>query len=90
LGFERCDDADWEPGVEKLAIFADASGPTHVARQLPNGMWTSKMGKMEDIEHTLEGLSGGKYGYVQVILRRPADHEQFTLPLDSEPDGSRE
>jgi hypothetical protein len=42
LGYERCSTADWEEGSEKIALFTDAAGvPTHAARQLPDGTWTS-------------------------------------------------
>jgi len=71
-GDEPCQNADFEPGFQKVAIFATASGePTHAARQLPNGRWTSKLGDWEDIEHELEGIAGEKmYGAVRLILRR--------------------
>ena len=72
LGYEKCVDARHEPGATKLALYADANGlPTHVARQLPSGAWTSKLGASEDIEHsTLEGLEGALYGRVVQCLRR--------------------
>src|SRR5215831_14037987 len=45
-------DETLEVGIEKVAFFADPNGtPTHGARQLPDGFWTSKMGKLEDIRH---------------------------------------
>ena len=44
-------DVSPEKGVLKVAIYGDAEGYTHVARQLPNGRWTSKIGKLQDIEH---------------------------------------
>lgn len=72
LGYEPCDNSEWEIGFEKIAIYATADGePTHAARQLPNGRWTSKLGRWEDIEHELEGLTGEMYGSVQQILKRP-------------------
>ena len=56
-GYHECDNADFEDGYEKVAIYADATGPSHMARSLPNGKWTSKIMKMEDIEHaTLAAL----------------------------------
>jgi hypothetical protein len=61
------------PGLEKVALYADANGcPTHVARQLPNGRWTSKLGELEDIEHDLPALEGDLYGSVTLVLKRPA------------------
>ncbi len=73
LGYSLCDNDRYEEGVEKVAIYVDSEGiPTHAARQLNNGRWTSKLGKLEDIEHnTLEGLAGYEYGTVAVIMKRP-------------------
>jgi hypothetical protein len=72
LGFIPCDDPDMEQGYEKVALYVDHDGkPTHAARQLPNGRWTSKLGKIEDIEHELEGVTGSVYGSVAQILKRP-------------------
>ena len=74
-GYIECKnmDACLEPGIEKVAIYAGADGePTHMARQLENGKWTSKLGYDEDIEHdTLESLECPVYGMVAAILRRP-------------------
>src|SRR5436305_13703521 len=59
LGYEACPDSSLEVGFEKVAIYAEPTGaPTHMARQLRSGMWTSKCGGLEDIAHTLEGLEG--------------------------------
>lgn len=76
LGFTRCEDGTVEKGYEKVAIYVHPHGqPTHVARQLPNGQWTSKLGRLEDVEHrTLEGLRGVQYGNPRVVLRRPVPH----------------
>jgi hypothetical protein len=72
LGYTVCADESVEPGFEKLAMFADSEGvPTHAARQLPTGRWTSKLGQSEDIEHELRALEGPIYGAVAVILKRP-------------------
>jgi hypothetical protein len=72
LGYVFCDQAELEPGYEKIAVFADAEGiPTHAARQLVNGPWSSKLGRMEDIEHRLDALSGAVYGSVVMLLKRP-------------------
>lgn len=54
LGYKPCDNDLLEPEFEKIAIFVDSKGePTHAARQLPNGKWTSKLGRLEDVEHEL-------------------------------------
>jgi hypothetical protein len=70
LRYEVCGDDQLEVGFEKVALFALAGAPKHVARQLPNGRWTSKIGAMEDIEHSLHDLTGALYGAVALILKR--------------------
>ena len=70
-GYERCRDGALEPTFDKVALYVDEVGvPTHAARQLPNGRWTSKLGTYVDIEHTLAGLEGPAYGTVAAFLRR--------------------
>ncbi len=71
LGYAVCSDDLVENGFEKVAIFVDLVGvPTHAARQLARGRWTSKLGQMHDIEHDLLALEGEIYGEVGLILRR--------------------
>lgn len=71
LGYAPCNSADLEPGVEKVAVFAEAAGiPTHAARQLPSGRWTSKLGRLQDIEHALVDISGSAYGTVVLLMGR--------------------
>ena len=73
LGYSACEDAENENDFEKIAIYADSNEkPTHAARQLNSGKWTSKLGRLEDIEHhTLDSLTGPHYGSLAVILKRP-------------------
>jgi hypothetical protein len=72
LGYSRCHDANTEEGFEKVALYIGPNGkPTHAARQLPSGSWTSKLGQLEDIEHrSLESLINSPYGSIAVILKR--------------------
>jgi hypothetical protein len=70
-GYSLCAGEEHEPGFEKVALFASAAVPTHAARQLASGRWTSKLGLREDIEHDLHALSGGVYGTVELLLKRP-------------------
>src|SRR3989442_11379407 len=51
LGYAPCPTADLEPGIEKIALYAVEDTPTHAARQLPTGWWTSKLGPSIDIDH---------------------------------------
>lgn len=76
LGYIPCEGEALEPGYEKLALFAHEDGkPTHAARQLPDGRWTSKLGKAEDLEHELHDLEGEVYGSVVLLLKRPLPPE---------------
>lgn len=74
LRFEECLSGEPEPGFEKIAIYVDESGYfSHVARQLPNGDWSSKLGELNDIQHRLGCLAGEglyEYGSVQCFMRR--------------------
>lgn len=71
LGYTQCgDDGTLEAGFEKVVIYGTGQGPSHMARQLPSGLWSSKLGEIEDIEHDVEGLAGSHYGDVLVYLRR--------------------
>lgn len=74
VGFEDCDTGDLEKGFEKVAIFVDAENvPIHAARQLPNGRWTSKLGKGIDIEHDFEALEGDPaIGNLGCFMQRPS------------------
>jgi len=71
LGYTVCDGPELEEGFEKIAIYANQYGkPTHAAKQLESGMWTSKLGKLEDITHDADGISGNLYGNVVIVLKR--------------------
>jgi hypothetical protein len=70
MGYVSATNDTLELGFEKVALYALAGTPKHAARQLPNGRWTSKLGELEDVEHTLEGLNGTWYGSVVSILKR--------------------
>jgi hypothetical protein len=71
LGYHLCESDQPEAGYERVALFTGSDGvPTHAARQLPSGRWTSKLGMREDIDHALHDLSGDVYGAVTLVLRR--------------------
>ena len=77
LGYVPCESPDLELGFEKICIYVDLDGkPSHTAKQLSSGAWSSKLGEWEDIEHdTLEALEGSPriglgYGRVETILKR--------------------
>ena len=76
LAYEECDDGSLQAGYQKIALFAGDSGqPTHAARQLPDGSWTSKLGQLEDIVHAaVEDVNGPTYGTPVQYLRRPTQN----------------
>lgn len=82
-GYKPCDDGALEPNYEKIALYGKSDGDaTHVARQLSSGLWTSKLGKLEDISHdTLQALESGdespqeNYGIVVQFMRRLRQQE---------------
>lgn len=74
-GYVPCADGSVEAAMEKVAIFGVMIGgdiyPTHAARQLPDGKWTSKLGGLEDVTHdSLNAISGGRYGAAVCYIAR--------------------
>jgi len=74
LGYVVCENDVHEPGFEKIAIYSQDGAVAHMARQLPDGNWTSKLGSLQDITHgtphSLEAIP--HYGRVARIMKRPA------------------
>jgi hypothetical protein len=72
LGYTRCNNDSLEFNFEKIVVYAKMGIPTHAARQLSNGRWTSKLGKDVDIEHASpDALSSNQYGSPVLMMRRP-------------------
>lgn len=70
-GYRTCAGGSKEERTEKVALYVREGTVTHAARQRPDGIWLSKMGTREDIEHsTVEALEGDEYGYVERYLSR--------------------
>jgi hypothetical protein len=79
LGYVVCAGEELEPGFQKVALFATAEGAAkHAARQLDSGRWTSKLDRMQDIEHALRDLEGALYGSVVLVMKRPVPAEAKT------------
>ena len=73
-GYELCDNAEYEEGFQKIALYVKEGTTecTHAARQLTTGLWTSKLGQIEDIQHgTPYTIEGKCYGKVYCIMKRP-------------------
>lgn len=63
--------------VPQVAIFLNKSLPTHAARQLESGLWISKCGRLQDIQHPLNAVEGQLYGKAHTFLHRRRDGKQF-------------
>jgi hypothetical protein len=71
-GYELCDNGEREEGFEKLALYQDADGEfSHVARQKADGVWTSKLGVYDDIDHFSPQCLVADYGVIKQYLKRP-------------------
>ncbi len=72
MGFQVCANGDLEEGFDKVAVYTALDhSPKHVALQLPNGRWTSKLGADEDIEHSsVADLQASHYGYPALFMSR--------------------
>lgn len=72
FGYTICTNDTHEKDFEKIAIYVNFEGkPTHAARQLDSGNWTSKLGDLEDIEHTsLDDINCSVYGSSAVLMKR--------------------
>jgi hypothetical protein len=89
MGFVDCDDGECVDDVERIAVFVDGDRDfSHVARQLADGWWSSKLGFFEDLSHrALEDLLDGRprpYGSSICFMQRPrtqASHERSGLVL---------
>lgn len=68
--FSKDEEPPYAKGYQKLALFeSDWGEPTHLARQLPNGQWLSKVGRNGLILHSLENMEHGTYGDVSKFYR---------------------
>lgn len=71
--WERTEDRSVQPDLKKIALYASVvdGQPTHAARQLATGAWTSKLGEELDLTHELHELEGPAYGTVVAIYAKP-------------------
>jgi hypothetical protein len=89
LGYKKCDDRSFQLFHKKVALYGiygyfetDKWGFSHVCDQTHLGVWTSKLGADEDIEHhSLESLEGDneEYGHVRVIMTRACSPLEILL-----------
>jgi hypothetical protein len=70
LGYMICKNENFEDGFDKIALFAKGGVPKHMARQLDDKYWTSKLGMGIDISHELRALCGLNFGEVVLFMKR--------------------
>ena len=71
LEFELCESGELEPSYERIAIYGVGVTWCHVAKQLSNGHWSSKCGKLDDLSHNSVGdVYCDAYGIVRHYMRR--------------------
>jgi len=82
LGFEVCASGEHEAGYEKVALYVNENDePKHMARELGDGVWYSKLGDEQDIrQHTLTAIENDRYGTAAYYLRKPLP-DKGTLPV---------
>ena len=90
IGYAECVDGTFKSGWEKVALFAQNGIPKHAARQIGADLWTSKLGKAEDISHALNDVSGPHYGnvvrYLSALFLLPSSSRSTASnPLSSVP-----
>jgi hypothetical protein len=87
IGYELCEDGSVEPEYEKVALYGDADGWLHAAKQHDSGWWLSKLGgEWEDIRHSTVDLLTGELGYgeVKYYMKRQRKHETKPAKTASE------
>ena len=71
MGFSECNDENFEQSREKIAIYSRGNEVLHVARQLRDGRWTSKLGPLADVLHpTALSISDGWFGVLAILMSR--------------------
>lgn len=75
LGYEDCYTPELETGYTKVALFCKQDSPTHAARQLEDGFWTSKLGEEIDVRHEFNELAtvpqlANLYGDITFLMKK--------------------
>ena len=71
IGFVPCKTDKYETNFEKIALFLDVHGfPTHAAKQIDEHKWSSKLGELHDVGHTIKSIEDGLYGKAIIFMKR--------------------
>lgn len=74
-GFSVCTEDESHQQNTIICLYEKDGECTHAARKLPSGMWTSKLGPLNDIQHsTPHSLEGEFYGKVFCYMKRENNH----------------
>lgn len=73
-GFSVCNKSDcqtYDSTADSIVVYEMNRIGMHAARLLANGMWSSKLGDLEDVQHKKpEDISGTTYGNPIVYMKR--------------------
>ena len=69
-GFEVTDNLSYDPTKYKVALFSLNGDCTHACRLMADGVWTSKLGYYQDIQHSLKSLEGKYYGKIYCVMSK--------------------
>jgi hypothetical protein len=96
FGYKPADGLDYQcqRGVQKIVLYGKrVNGKfevTHQARQMPDGTWTSKIGKMALIRHrTPDALDGPGYGHPVAVYYRRYNKSEMARPSTARSSGSK-
>lgn len=70
IGYDVCSNGSLENSFEKICIYEKDGLPSHAAKQLLGGIWTSKLGLMHDVDHQEHALDDGSYGNISTYMKR--------------------
>jgi|SRR5579871_5987511 len=71
-GWTLTTDETFEAAYKKVALYVVNGVPTHAARLIADGVWTSKLGREMDLSHGRADLDGQEYGSISRVYRKPA------------------
>jgi len=71
LGFHQTNFAKYQIDYERIALFSiDNNECSHLARQIDEDKWTSKLGSSYDVNHSIKSIENGIYGNAVIFLER--------------------
>lgn len=72
IGYNSCQNPLNEDDCDIVALFVGPDNKVkHASKQVNVDTWKSKLGEIEDIEHSLADIEGDKYGHAKVFMSRP-------------------